>query len=237
MLFLRAILVTYIQQIPLVDRFIERIVQLYEQESGEPCDSSRLRLYFKRWLRWVWAGFKRFERAYFRLMQEQLKFRQLFVSYTILFTVSADNIQLLSPFHTSILGLSTYVHYRLLLAPLPHPSASPIRLTIGRNSDTCPPLMLSLIRLQHAVRPIRRARSRIYHPQGRRVCDFVIRIAPEVKNVVSFAKLSCNLRNMRLIFGQQRATHASGVEKHLPFCRKHRKNCSVVWYFARLDIR
>jgi hypothetical protein len=68
-------------------------------------------------------------------------------------------------------------------------------------------------------------------------CDFVVRIATEMKNVVSFAKLSYDSRNMRLIFGQQRATHASGVEKHPPFCRKHRKNCSVVWYFARLDIR
>jgi hypothetical protein len=68
-------------------------------------------------------------------------------------------------------------------------------------------------------------------------CDFVMRIAPEMKNVVSFAKLSCNLRNMRLIFGQCSATHASGVEKHPQSCRKHRKNCSVALYFARLDIR
>jgi hypothetical protein len=68
-------------------------------------------------------------------------------------------------------------------------------------------------------------------------CDFAVRIAPGMKNVVSFAKLSCDLTNMRLIFAQHRAIHASGVEKHPPFCRKHRKNCSVVWYFARSDIR
>jgi hypothetical protein len=68
-------------------------------------------------------------------------------------------------------------------------------------------------------------------------CDFVMRIAPGMKNVVSFVKLSCDLTNMRLIFAQHSATHASGVEKHPQFCRKHRKICSVVWYFARLDIR
>jgi len=68
-------------------------------------------------------------------------------------------------------------------------------------------------------------------------CDFVVRIAPGMKNVVSFAQLSCDLRKMWLFFGQHRATHTSGVEKHPPFCRKHRKNCSGVWYFARLDIR
>jgi hypothetical protein len=68
-------------------------------------------------------------------------------------------------------------------------------------------------------------------------CDFVTRIAPGMKNVVSFAQLSCNLRNMRLISGQHGATHTSGVEKHPQFCRKRRKNCSVVWYFARWDMR
>lgn len=41
-----------------VERFMERIVRLYEQEPGEPCDSSRLGLYVKRWLRWAWAGFR-----------------------------------------------------------------------------------------------------------------------------------------------------------------------------------
>jgi hypothetical protein len=68
-------------------------------------------------------------------------------------------------------------------------------------------------------------------------CDFVIQIAPGMKNVVPFAQLSCNLRNIRLILAQDSATRTSGVEKHPQFCRKHRKNCSVVWYFARLDIR
>jgi hypothetical protein len=68
-------------------------------------------------------------------------------------------------------------------------------------------------------------------------CDFVIQIAPEMKNVVSLAQLSFSLRNMRLVFAQHSATHANGVEKHPPFCRKHRKNCSVLWYFARLDTR
>ena len=60
---------------------------------------------------------------------------------------------------------------------------------------------------------------------------------PGMKNVVSFAQLSCNLTNMRLISGRHSATHTIGVEKHPQFCRKHRKTCSVVWYFARLDIR
>jgi hypothetical protein len=64
-----------------------------------------------------------------------------------------------------------------------------------------------------------------------------MRIAPEMKNVVSFAQLSCDLRNMRLIFAQHSATHTIGVEKHPQFCRKHRKNYSVVLCFARLDIR
>jgi hypothetical protein len=64
-------------------------------------------------------------------------------------------------------------------------------------------------------------------------CDFVIRIAPGMKNVVSFAQPSCNLSNMRLISGRQSATHTSGVENHPQFCRKHHKNCSVVWYFLR----
>jgi hypothetical protein len=68
-------------------------------------------------------------------------------------------------------------------------------------------------------------------------CDFVTRIAPGMKNFVSFAKLSCNLTNMRLISAQHSATHTIGVGKHPPFCRKHRKSCSVVWYFAQLDIR
>jgi hypothetical protein len=68
-------------------------------------------------------------------------------------------------------------------------------------------------------------------------CDFVIQIARGMKNVVSFTQLSCNLRNMRLIFGQHSATDTSGVEKHPQFFRKHRKNCSVVWYFVRSDIR
>jgi hypothetical protein len=68
-------------------------------------------------------------------------------------------------------------------------------------------------------------------------CDFVVRIAPGMKNAVSFAQFSCNLTNMRLIFAQHSATHTNGVEKHPQFCRKYRKNCSVVWYFARLDIR
>jgi hypothetical protein len=68
-------------------------------------------------------------------------------------------------------------------------------------------------------------------------CDFVMRIAPGMKNVVSFAQLSCDLTNMRLIFAKDSATHTNGVGKHPQFCRKYRKNCSVVWYFARLDIR
>ncbi len=37
-------------------RFVSRATRLYEQELGEPHDSSRLGLYVKRWLRWLWAG-------------------------------------------------------------------------------------------------------------------------------------------------------------------------------------
>jgi RNA-directed DNA polymerase len=37
-------------------RLVSRATRLYEQGPGDPHDSSRLGLYFKRWLRWVWAG-------------------------------------------------------------------------------------------------------------------------------------------------------------------------------------
>jgi hypothetical protein len=68
-------------------------------------------------------------------------------------------------------------------------------------------------------------------------CDFLIRIARGMKNVVSLAQLSCNLTNMRLIFALHSAAHTSGVEKHPQFCRKHHKNGSVLWYFAHWDER
>jgi hypothetical protein len=58
--------------------------------------------------------------------------------------------------------------------------------------------------------------------------DFVIRIAPGMKNVVSLAQLSCNLRNIRLNLLQDRATRTIGVGKHPQFCRKPRKNGSAV---------
>jgi hypothetical protein len=54
-----------------VERFIERIVRLYEQEPGEPCDSARLGLYVKRWLRWVWAGLSDLDALSFRLLMLQ----------------------------------------------------------------------------------------------------------------------------------------------------------------------
>jgi len=37
-------------------RFVSRAARLYEREPGEPCDSSRLGAYVKRWLRWATAG-------------------------------------------------------------------------------------------------------------------------------------------------------------------------------------
>jgi hypothetical protein len=39
-------------------RFVSRAARLYEQEPGEPYDSSRLGVYVKRWLRWVGVGLK-----------------------------------------------------------------------------------------------------------------------------------------------------------------------------------
>jgi hypothetical protein len=69
------------------------------------------------------------------------------------------------------------------------------------------------------------------------VCDFVIRIAPEMKNVVSFAQLPCNLIDIVLISAWHSAKNITEVEKHPQFYRKHRKNCSVASYFAQWDIR
>jgi RNA-directed DNA polymerase len=42
-----------------VERFVERAIQLYEQEPGETRASSRLGTYVQRWRRWVWAGLHR----------------------------------------------------------------------------------------------------------------------------------------------------------------------------------
>lgn len=39
-----------------VERFVARAIQLYEQEPGETCASSRLGTYVQRWCRWVRAG-------------------------------------------------------------------------------------------------------------------------------------------------------------------------------------
>jgi RNA-directed DNA polymerase len=39
-----------------VERFVARALQLYEQEPGETCASSRLGTYVQRWCRWVRAG-------------------------------------------------------------------------------------------------------------------------------------------------------------------------------------
>ena len=39
-----------------IANFLARAIRLYEQEPGKPCDSSRLGLYVRRWVRWVCAG-------------------------------------------------------------------------------------------------------------------------------------------------------------------------------------
>jgi hypothetical protein len=39
-----------------VERFVERAIQLYEQEPGETCASSQLGTYVQRWGRWARAG-------------------------------------------------------------------------------------------------------------------------------------------------------------------------------------
>ena len=36
-----------------IEKFLARAVRLYEQEPGEPFDSSRLGLYVRRWVSWV----------------------------------------------------------------------------------------------------------------------------------------------------------------------------------------
>jgi hypothetical protein len=38
-----------------VEKFVERAIRLYEQERGESSDSSALREYVQRWLRWARA--------------------------------------------------------------------------------------------------------------------------------------------------------------------------------------
>ena len=39
-----------------IENFVARALRLYEQEPGEPLDSSRLGEYMGRWVRWVRAG-------------------------------------------------------------------------------------------------------------------------------------------------------------------------------------
>ena len=39
-----------------LNNFIERAIRLYEQGPGEPCGSTRLGEYVKRWVRWAGAG-------------------------------------------------------------------------------------------------------------------------------------------------------------------------------------
>ena len=36
--------------------FVERMIRLYEQGPGEPCGSTRLGEYAKRWVRWAYSG-------------------------------------------------------------------------------------------------------------------------------------------------------------------------------------
>ena len=38
-----------------IENFVARALRLYEQEPGEPSDSSRLGVYVRRWVRWVSA--------------------------------------------------------------------------------------------------------------------------------------------------------------------------------------
>ncbi len=39
-----------------IENFVARAIRLYEQEPGEPLDSSRLALYVQRWVWWAVAG-------------------------------------------------------------------------------------------------------------------------------------------------------------------------------------
>ena len=39
-----------------VDNFLQRALRLYEQEPGEPLDTSRLGAYVKRWAAWAKGG-------------------------------------------------------------------------------------------------------------------------------------------------------------------------------------
>ena len=39
-----------------IEKFLARAVQLYEQEQEEPFGSPLLRLYVKRWVRWLYSG-------------------------------------------------------------------------------------------------------------------------------------------------------------------------------------
>jgi len=39
-----------------VEHFLARAIRLYEQEPGEPLDSSRLGVYVQRWVRWTTSG-------------------------------------------------------------------------------------------------------------------------------------------------------------------------------------
>ena len=46
-----------------IENFLSRATRLYEQESGEPLNSTRLGFYVKRWLRWVRAGLPKARRS------------------------------------------------------------------------------------------------------------------------------------------------------------------------------
>ncbi len=41
-----------------IEQVIARAIQLYEQEPGEACASSRFGLYVRRWVRWARTGFR-----------------------------------------------------------------------------------------------------------------------------------------------------------------------------------
>jgi len=40
-----------------LENFVERVIRLYERGPGEPCGSTRLGEYVKRWVRWAEVGF------------------------------------------------------------------------------------------------------------------------------------------------------------------------------------
>jgi len=59
-----------------LNNFVERAIRLYEQEPGEPCGSTRLGEYAKRWVRWAGAGLGNIDRE---INVFSIKRRKMFV--------------------------------------------------------------------------------------------------------------------------------------------------------------